>query len=373
MYSNDDMDIDNSRSFITEHNSSFIVQPTEKKTIIFKIEDVEPPDSINNNPIPLPDNANLPRVIDNILGTLQKTNPIFKNNASASTIWKKYFEMEECQAILSDMFWFCLIKVDKRKHMKKLKKSLQERISSNYVQVFITVTRADKDIFFQSFYDCIAQGVFYSMFFSYPKSRSRLNSEKFKRKLFEIVSSNLTGIKVSEQGYKKWILDLGAGDVLKRTIPRSQNSSVILVAHPIASLKKQTRRTLQNLRYSPVVARHLQSKRYEAINSVPAWSMRYTRRNMDKEKELDKKCSYYRKLAVDTERQAKERNKELNVITNRIRREIVEEREKCKAEVSLLNARTNEIIKGGASEYANRLVALGIIQREEKKQGFIPL
>ena len=76
---------------------------------------------------------------------------------------------------------------------------------------------------------------------------------------------------------------------------------------------------------------------------------------------------------MDTERQAKERNKELNVITNRIRREIVEEREKCKAEVSLLNARTNEIIKGGASEYANRLVALGIIQREEKKQGFIPL
>ena len=37
-----------------------------------------------------------------------------------------------------------------------------------------TIIRADKDIFFESFYDCIGQGVFYSVFFS----RSRLNSEK---------------------------------------------------------------------------------------------------------------------------------------------------------------------------------------------------
>ena len=66
MYSNDDMDISEKKSFITEHNTSFVVQPTEKKSIVFKIEDVDPPLQKDNTPIPLPENSNLPRVIDNI-------------------------------------------------------------------------------------------------------------------------------------------------------------------------------------------------------------------------------------------------------------------------------------------------------------------
>ena len=308
MYSNDDMDIDEKKSFITEHNSSFVVQPTEKKTIVFKIEDVELPASNSKNPIPLPDNANLPRVIDSILETLQIINRKYKKNSPASNTWKKYFEMKECQAILSDMFWYCLVKIDKRKHMKELKKTLLERISYNYIQVFVTVSRLDKDIFFENFYDCIAQGVFYSMFFSYPKSRSRLNSEEFKSKLFEIVSSKLTGITVSNQGYTKWTLDLGAGDALKKVAHRSMESSLNPEALPSVSGKRQAGRTLQNLRYSPIVTRYLHSKRYEAINSVPSWNMRYTLRNAGKEKDLDKKYCFYRKLAVDTERRAKERD-----------------------------------------------------------------
>lgn len=370
IYSNDDMDMSEHKSFITEHNASFVVQPTEKKTIVFKIEDVEPPPVATSTS--LPDNSNLSRVVDNILETLRSTNVKFTSSLVAST-WRKYFETTECKAILSDMFWYCLVKIDKRKHMKDYKKTLLERISYNYIQVFVSVTRFDKDIFFENFYDCIAQGVFYSMFFSYPKSRSRLNSEEFKSKLFEIVSTKLTGINVSSQGYNNWILDLGAGNVLKRSSIRSQENSVNPSALPSVAGKRQTRRTLQQIRYSPLVTRYLHTKRYEAINSVPSWNMRYTLRNAEKEKDIDKKYVYYRKLAVDTERKSKDREKEFKELSSRIRKEIIDEREKYKAEIDSLNARTDEIIKGGPAEYANQLVALGRVQKEEKKQGFIPL
>jgi hypothetical protein len=166
------------------------------------------------------------------------------------------------------MFWYCLVKLDKRPDCKDYKKSLLERISYNYVQVFVSVKREDKEYFFENFYDCIAQGVFYSMFFSYPKSRTRLTSEDFKAKLFETVSSKLTGINVNNQSYKKWTLDLGARDVLKEFAERSKDNSAPGSLPNVG--KRQTRRTMQQLRYSPFVSRYLHAKRYEAINSVPS-------------------------------------------------------------------------------------------------------
>lgn len=133
--------------------------------------------------------------------------------------------------------------------------------------MFLNVQHGDKEIFFENFYDCMAQAVFYNMFFAYPKSRSRLNSEEFKRKIYELVSLKITGISVSNQGYKKWILDLGAGNVLTTQSQKPSDALYSVLLPPIR--KKQTKRKMQQLRYSPLVKRYLSSKRYEAINSIP--------------------------------------------------------------------------------------------------------
>ena len=83
IYSNDDMELsDGKKSFITEHNSSFIVPATEKKVVVFKLEDVDPPSSINGNPIPLPENSNYSRVVDNILRTIKASNKKFTKEVS---------------------------------------------------------------------------------------------------------------------------------------------------------------------------------------------------------------------------------------------------------------------------------------------------
>ena len=101
--------------------------------------------------------------------------------------------------------------------------------------------------------------------------------------------------------------------------------------------------------------------------------MRYTLRNIEKEEDIEKKFKYYKKLAYDTERKALERKKDFQEYSTRIDKEINEEHRKNRRSIKRLNQITKEMIKEGDSEYANKLVALGMVQREEKKQGYIPL
>jgi hypothetical protein len=369
LYSNDDMDLTNEKSFLTGLNTSQIVKSDTKKSIVFKIEDVDPPLSENGQSIPLPDNSNYSRVIDNIQETLKKVNPKF-TNPSIVHIWRSHFTTPACTSILSDMFWFSLVKIDKRAGFKEYKKNLLERISHNYIQVFVNVPMDHKEIFFENFFDAIAQGVFYSMFFSYPKSRSRLNSEDFKQKLYELISKHITGLTVKNQGYNHWILDLGAGNVLDKPQSFSQNAGEKL---PLIKLKGKTRRTMQPMRYSPFVSRYLHAKRYEAINSVPTWNMRYTMRNLEKEKQVEEKYTYYKKLAIDTERRAKDRDVQFQEVSSKIDEEIKEEHREYRKFVNKINKQTKDIIKEGASEYANKLISLEDLQKKENKSGYIPL
>lgn len=369
IYSNDDMDLAQEKSFLTEANTSMIVKSDQKKSIVFKIEDVDPPLSDNGQAIPLPENSNFSRVIDNILETLKKVNPKFVSPTVVKA-WRSHFNSPQCISILSDMFWYCLVKIDKRQGLKEYKKELLERVSQNYIQVFVNVPMNEKEFFFENFFDCIAQGVFYSMFFSYPKSRARLNSEDFKRKLFELVSKIITGLCVKNEGFNNWILDLGAGNVLQKDVKGGIEKAVKL---PPIKAKGQTRRTLQQLRYSPMVSRYLHSKRYEAINSVPTWNMRYTVRNLEKERDLDERYAYYKKLAIDTERKNKEREKEFQEISSKIEEKLKENHRDYRVFVHKINTQTEKFIEEGASDHANKLISLSLLQKEDKRSGYISL
>lgn len=369
IYSNDDMDLSQPKSFITQHNTSFVEQKA-KKVIVFKIEDVEPPEC-NGDPVPLPENSNYDKVVDSIQNTLKKINVKFKGSKLIQA-WRQHFKSKECKDLLSDMFWYCLIKLNKLQSQKSNKHSLLSRISSNYIQVFVNVPPEYKGIFFENFFDSIAQGVFCCMFFSYPKSRYRLNSEEFKSKLYEIVSKQMTGLELKSQGYKNWILELGDGNILKRQA-KSLETSLVKENLPNLKSNSQNRRKMQRMRYSPLVANYLKTKKYEAINAVPAWNMRYTVRNLDKERETEKKYSFFKKLAVDTERKARERGKELQEMASRIDEEIKGEHKEFRKFVNRINRRTKEIIKEGPSEYANKLISLEALQNDKKKGAFIQL
>ena len=127
--------------------------------------------------------------------------------------------MEHADAIISDGFWYVICKVFKKdKHYEPYQEFLLDRIAANYVSFTIVENvKFDPTIkskFFESIYDIIAQSVFYSLFYAFPKSRSLLNNE-MKRKLLNIFSRLFTGMKIKSAKFEHWSLDLGTGNILQ--------------------------------------------------------------------------------------------------------------------------------------------------------------
>ena len=136
--------------------------------------------------------------------------------------WNRIFEMEHADAIISDAFWYVICKIFKKndpnnEQYEPHQEFLLDRIAANYVSFTIVEdVKLDKQVkakFFEGFYDIIAQSVFYSLFYAYPKSRSLLNNE-MKRKLLNIFSYLFTGMKIKSAKFEHWNLDMGTGNIL---------------------------------------------------------------------------------------------------------------------------------------------------------------
>lgn len=131
--------------------------------------------------------------------------------------------MEHADAIISDCFWFVICKVFiKKPEYEAHKEFLLDRIAANYVSFTIAdendygslkIDKKQKERFFKVFYDIIAQSVFYSLFYAFPKSRSSLNDD-MRRKLINIFSKMFTGMKIKSAKFDHWRLDLGTGNIL---------------------------------------------------------------------------------------------------------------------------------------------------------------
>ena len=109
----------------------------------------------------------------------------------------------------------------------------------NYVDFIAScanINNSDKDLFFQIYFDIVAQGVFYSFFYAFPISR-RAFDDCYKKYIFSQFTTFFTGLKISHKSqFKKdwkfiedWCLDLGAGNVLKMN--QNGKSFIIIKKH----------------------------------------------------------------------------------------------------------------------------------------------
>jgi hypothetical protein len=73
----------------------------------------------------------------------------------------------------------------------------------------------------------LAQAVFYSFFYAFPKSRIKFNDD-LKKLLLDEFSYQFTGVRISNTHcyMEKWCLDLGAGNIFKI---ESHNKSDIFI------------------------------------------------------------------------------------------------------------------------------------------------
>lgn len=345
---------------------------------VYRVEDAElPMDGIGEDTMfaPLPETIPVEKVMTNIVNNLNFDGWSDK----AKNTWFKDFCSKPSRAVISDTFWYCICWYFKSGQHTEVEKVLFDRISANYVTLFSTIPASRKDFFFRCYYDAISQAVLYSMFLAYPKSRVHF-TEKFRKDLIIRIAYWTTGVCPEFVDTSHWKLNLGGGDVLQSTTtqiyPKDKTqgklgfptasepqkmSATVLLGHR-ESLAHRAPRPVKTLRYSPLVAHFLKSKKYSSVNLVRAVRMAMTTaeersRLMDLKHEMllgrahqarqhsDQMIQEYEDLCADLKRQ--EKQKMLQTKTAKKKLEI----------------RRKEVLRSDPHEYANYLVSLNLLQQ----------
>ncbi|TNV74593.1 hypothetical protein FGO68_gene108 [Halteria grandinella] len=418
---------------------------------IFHVQDAEPPIDFDSPYSRLPSNVVLARVKKNVEKSMT-----FKNKSHAVE-WKRMFETEHANAIISDGFWYVICKVFKKGKKQAAAASasatalasqqvalaisatavipgsqdaygqavsydayqefILDRIAANYVSFTIL---DDEDIdafqtssssaldsgsnsshkktqdahkrrehvdfqqkqgvrrkFFEQFYDIIAQSVFYSLFFAYPKSRGQTLNNDMKRKLLNIFSKLFTGMKIQSASYEHWFPVMGQGSMLQNSLgapkkaQQREDLSLIDLNDKKGGVssqapKKQTNRERIHMKYSPLVERYLMSHKYETMNNVREWKMLLTQRRegaqagaQQQQSTSDQKFERYKKIAEaavdEMKRMSKDYDKYCQVLSEKVR-----ENEKAAAKfIQMTQQQRKEKLENGSySEYANLIVSI---------------
>lgn len=120
------------------------------------------------------------------------------------------------EALVSDAFWYFIcsvIKADNKPDPREGKyyqhnEFLLDRMAANYVSYTLvdkkTISIKGKNMFFDKFYNHLAQGVYHCLKTAFPKNRNMLETAEMKRKLLNTFSELFTGVVVHSAKFNKW-------------------------------------------------------------------------------------------------------------------------------------------------------------------------
>lgn len=173
--------------------------------------------------------------------------------------WLGFLSMKENMAVSSDCFWYIIAKFFKE-NTTNIQESLLDRISKNYVNYYISIDEGiEKNEFFKYYFDILAQTVFYSIFYAFPKSRHKFKDD-LKKDLIAEFSNLFTGIQITNyhRYINNWYLDLGAGNIFKMNIEKQEKPETNQQQqHQEKENQKSNQQKIQNqkqqMKYSPIM------------------------------------------------------------------------------------------------------------------------
>jgi len=301
--------------------------------------------------------------------------------------WKKELSSEENKFVISDAFWYMICKwheqeeddyedhrdnqevpeslthsrlensLSTMEYYKEVDAFLKKRLAKNYVNLFLSVDEKHKESFFQEYFNILSQGVFYSFFYAFPKSRDDFNNEVKKKFLLEF-SQLFTGIKISNPAtyYSKWYLDLGAGNILKSKDSDYPDDDDETTFESAQSAQLKITRVTQELKYSPIMQEYL-SKDFKTKNIVKGCKMRFSKMS-DNQEEIEAKFAQYKQIAKDINLNKIEFIKQAKKDKKKLMEEIQAIKDESQKHVKRLAKRRDEELEKGAHEYANYLVSM---------------
>lgn len=122
--------------------------------------------------------------------------------------WLNLLDEDHAEALISDAFWYVICKIcNPKPEFKQHQEFLLDRIAANYVSFTLIedpkYDQKGKEMFFKKFYDIIAQAVYYSLYYAYPKSRKSLD-HSFMRQLTNTFSELFTGTQIHSASHDHW-------------------------------------------------------------------------------------------------------------------------------------------------------------------------
>lgn len=352
---------------------------------VYRVEDADIPQEVFGgiaSPAPLPSSIPIDKVMTNIAQNLDfKAGP---GAEQARNMWFKDFKSSSSRAVINDTFWFCVCWYFKAGKHPEIEQRLFNRISAHFVGLFSTVTQTRKDFFFKSYADGVAQAVLYSMFLAFPKSRIHF-TEKFRRDLVIRISYWTTGICPEFVGTAHWKLNLGGGDVLQATSQSQQpteapqgrrqslasgNSapslgnqlSVDKLVGSRASLAHRAPRPRRNLRFSPLVAHFLRTRKYNSANVVPVTCVKLTLAE-ERTKLMDVKHAVLIERAVAVREHCDKISEDYDTLAAEVKQQERQRQMQAAAAKRRLEIRRKEVLRSDPHEYANYLVSLHLLQQ----------
>jgi hypothetical protein len=343
---------------------------------VYRVEDAAlPMDGIGEDTMfaPLPETIPVEKVMTNIVNNLDFGGWSDK----AKNTWFKDFCSKPSRAVISDTFWYCICWYFKSGQHTEVERVLFDRISANYVTLFSMIPASRKDFFFEHYYDAISQAVLYSMFLAYPKSRVHF-TEKFRKLLILLIAYWTTGVSPEFVHTKHWKLNLGGGDVLQSTTtqiypkaatqfrsgfqtePTKMNANVLLGHRE--SLVHRAPRPVRTLRYSPLVAHFLKSKKYSSVNLVRAVRMAMTTAE-ERSELMDKRAEMLLDRAHKARQHSDEMIRDYDDLCAELKRQEKQKMLQTKTAKKKLEIRRKEVLRSDPHEYANYLVSLNLLQQ----------
>ena len=302
---------------------------------VYRIEEALPSQSLAVEFEPLPENVSIKRVVDNI-----------SKGQRNKHLWLKYFTSTENIAIISDLFWLSICRLVRQNEFTSFEEVLLARVSRHYLNLFTGIDKNYRDEFYKSYCDNIAQAVFFSVFFAFPKSRSLVLTEDFLRDFIDLVSGELTGFPVCNNAYEHWVFDLGAGNIMEKVV-KSQSKP----------LWKSASGKLR-IRYTPVMERYLCSHKYQSCNQIKNWNLRVSKRDLAAEKQTHQRMKSYRKQANDNARNTLTKFKHFEKYNKTIDKKLLENKKYSLRISKFMKNRSKEILTHNPHEYSNYLASL---------------
>jgi hypothetical protein len=191
------------------------------------------------------------------------------------------------EALVSDAFWYFICSVIKpNEKYEAHNEFLLDRMAANYVSYTLVdhpdIEKKCKNLFFDKFYNHLAQGVYHCLKTAFPKNRNMIETADMKRKLLNSFSELFTGVVIHSAKFSKWDNKTSgqglAGGVKSDNARLNTQPDLSLAEMQRKGLVKSTRQKI-NMRYSPLVERYLLTHSYETMNNVKGRKMLLTQRH----------------------------------------------------------------------------------------------